>query len=97
MVCGIVALVLTVLSCFCWFLEIVAIPLAIVAIVMGYRGRQAVARSGGTLGGGGKATAGFVTGIIAGVLALLVVLPIALFASAFMSSLTHLTLPSPSP
>jgi hypothetical protein len=95
MVCGIVSLALTPFACFCWFLEIAAIPLAVVAIVMGFRARNAVRQSQGTLAGGGKATAGLVTGIIAVALALVVVLPVLLFFSATIGALTHL--PSPSP
>jgi hypothetical protein len=98
MVCGIISLVLTCFACGCWFLEIVAFPLAIVAVVLGARARGRVAQSHGTLGGGGKARAGLVTGIIAIALGLLVVLPIVIFFGAFgglIGALSHL--PSPSP
>jgi hypothetical protein len=95
MVCGIVAIALTPFACFCWFLEIAALPLAIVAIVLGVRARRVAGQSGGSLGGSGKATAGLVTGIITVALALVVVLPAVLFFGSLGAILK--SLPSPSP
>src|SRR4029077_7333048 len=60
MILGIVAVVLAPIGCFCGFLEIVALPLGIVAVVMGFRARSRIAQSQGTLGGSGKALAGII-------------------------------------
>jgi hypothetical protein len=68
MVLGIIALVLTPIGCCCGIIEIVAIALGVVAVVMGIQARNRVNASGGTLGGGGKAQAGLITGIIAVIL-----------------------------
>src|SRR6266511_3992026 len=68
MVLGIVSVCLMPVGCCCWFLELLAVPLGVVAIVMGVNARNRVNASQGTLGGGGKATAAIVTGGIAAVL-----------------------------
>src|SRR5256885_9214183 len=62
MVLGIVAVVVSLVGCDCWFLEIVAVPLGIVAIVMGINARNRANASQGALGGSGKALAGIITG-----------------------------------
>src|SRR5580765_4065134 len=54
MVLGIVAVCLSLVGCDCWFLEIGAIPLGIVAVVMGVNARNRVNAGQGSLGGGGK-------------------------------------------
>jgi hypothetical protein len=68
MVLGIVALIITPIGCCCGLIEIIPIILGIVAVVLGIGARNRVNASGGTLGGGGKATAGIITGGIAVVL-----------------------------
>ena len=95
MVCGIVGLVIVPIGCFCGFLELVSLALGIVAVVLGFRARSAIARSQNTLGGGGKATAGLVTGFIAIGLSVIVGILITIFAV----SLSHLAnaFPTPSP
>src|SRR6266478_6403176 len=72
MILGIIAVVLAPIGCFCGFLEIVALPLGIVAVVLGFRARSRIAQSQGTLGGSGKALAALITGFIAIGLALIV-------------------------
>src|ERR1700694_691578 len=62
MILGIVAVVLAPIGCFCGFLEIVALPLGIVAVVLAFRARGRIAQSQGTLGGSGKALAGLRSG-----------------------------------
>lgn len=64
MILGIIAVVLAPIGCFCGFLEIVALPLGIVAVVLGFRARSRIAQSQGTLGGSGKALAGLITGFV---------------------------------
>src|SRR5438105_3669884 len=58
MVLGIVAVVLSLVGCDCWFLEIVAVPLGIVAVVMGINARNRANASRGAFSGSGKALAG---------------------------------------
>jgi hypothetical protein len=101
MICGIIAVVLAPIGCFCGFLEIAAIPLGIVAVVLGFRARRAVAQSmasGTPRGGGGKALAGIITGFVGigwgliwGAILLLLVIGVNLLPS-FVNSF-----PSPSP
>src|SRR5229473_8671910 len=64
MILGIIAVVLAPIGCFCGLLEIVALPLGIVAVVLGFRARSRIAQSQGTLGGSGKALAGLITGFV---------------------------------
>jgi len=80
MILGIVAVVLAPIGCFCGFLEIVALPLGIVAVVLGFRARSRIAQSQGTLGGSGKALAGLITGFVAIGLALIVGVAVVFFA-----------------
>jgi len=80
MICGIVAVVLAPIGCFCGFLEIVALPLGIVAVVLGFRARGRITQSQGTLVGGGKALAGLITGFVAIGLALIVGVAVVFFA-----------------
>jgi hypothetical protein len=96
MILGIVAVVLAPLGCFCGgLLEIVALPLGIVAVVLGFRARSRVAQSQGTLGGSGKALAGLITGFVAIGLALIVGV-IVIFFAVSIGSLQN-AFPSPSP
>ena len=95
MILGIIAVVLAPIGCFCGFLEIVALPLGIVAVVLGFRARSRIAQSQGTLGGGGKALAGLITGFIAIGLALIVGVIVVFFAVS-IGSLQNLV-PTPSP
>jgi hypothetical protein len=71
MVLGIIALVVTPASCCCGFIAVVPIAMGIVAVFMGVNARNRVNASQGTLGGGGKALAGIITGGIAAVLGLI--------------------------
>ena len=96
MILGIIAVVLAPLGCFCGgLLEIVALPLGIVAVVLGFRARSQVAQSQGTLGGSGKALAGLITGFVAIGLALIVGV-IVIFFAVSIGSLQN-AFPSPSP
>ena len=95
MILGIIAVVLAPIGCFCGFLEIVALPLGIVAVVLGFRARGRIAQSQGTLGGSGKALAGLITGFVAIGLALIVGV-IVIFFAVSIGSLQNLV-PSPSP
>lgn len=95
MILGIVAVVLAPIGCFCGFLEIVALPLGIVAVVLGFRARGRIAQSQGTLGGSGKALAAIITGFVAiglslivGVLLLIIGLSFASLQNAFPSPST---------
>jgi hypothetical protein len=80
MILGIIAVVLAPIGCFCGFLEIVALPLGIVAVVLGFRARGRITQSQGTLAGGGKALAGLITGFVAIGLALIVGVAVVFFA-----------------
>src|ERR1700687_5449838 len=95
MILGIVAVVLAPIGCFCGFLEIVALPLGIVAVVLAFRARGRIAQSPGTLGGSGKALAGLITGFVAIGLALIAGVLILIFAVS-IGSLQN-AFPSPSP
>ena len=66
MVLGIVSLFGLPLICCCGFGELVALPLGIIAMVMGFTARSRIAASQGALGGDGKALAGIVMGATAG-------------------------------
>lgn len=92
MILGIIAVVLAPIGCFCGFLEIVALPLGIVAVVIGFRARSRIAQSQGTLAGSGKALAGLITGFVAiglslivGVLILIIGLSLATLQNSFPS------------
>src|SRR5258708_36884580 len=89
MILGIIAVVLAPIGCFCGFLEIVALPLGIVAVVLGFRARSRIAQSQGTFGGSGKALAGLITGFVAIGLPLILAL-IAVFSPVPLESLPHL-------
>ena len=97
MVLGIVAVVISLVGCDCWFLEIGAVPLGIVAIVMGVNARNKVNASQGALGGGGKTMAAIITGAIAvavGAIAVVISLAFAgLNASGILNNL--ITTPTP--
>ena len=96
MILGIIAVVLAPIGCFCGgLLEIVALPLGIVAVVLGFRARSRIAQSQGTLGGSGKALAGLITGFVAIGLALIVGV-IVIFFAVSIGSLQN-AFPSPSP
>ncbi len=96
MILGIIAVVLAPLGCFCGgLLEIVALPLGIVAVVLGFRARSRIAQSQGTLGGSGKALAGLITGFVAIGLALIVGV-IVIFFAVSIGSLQN-AFPSSSP
>ena len=97
MVLGIVAVVLMPIGCCCWFLEILAIPLGVVAIVMGRGARNRVNASQGTLGGGGKAMAGIITGAIAAVLGLIILVLGLIFVGLNASGVLQNIIPSPTP
>ena len=97
MILGIVALVVSLVGCDCWFLEIVAVPLGIVAIVMGINARNRANASQGGLGGSGKALAGIITGAVAvGVGAIAVVLALA-FAGLSGSGILNNLIATPTP
>jgi hypothetical protein len=97
MVLGIVSVCLMPIGCCCWFLEILAIPLGVVAIVMGVGARNRVNAAHGTLGGGGKATAGIVTGGIAVVLGLIVLVIGIVFTGLSATGVLQNLIPSPTP
>jgi len=91
MVLGIIALILTPVGCCCGLIEIAAIVLGVVAVVMGIQARNRVNASGGTLGGGGKAQAGLITGIIAVILGVIFgVLYLVLFGLSSSGALSNI-------
>ena len=91
MVLGIIALVLTPVGCCCGLIEIVPIVLGVVAVIMGIQARNRVNASGGTLGGGGKAQAGLITGIIAVILGVVFgVIYLALFGLSSSGALSNI-------
>jgi hypothetical protein len=71
MVLGIIALAGLPLVCCCGFGELIALPLGIIAVVLGLTARSKVAASQGALGGDGRALAGIVTGATAAAIAAL--------------------------
>jgi hypothetical protein len=95
MVTGIIAVICAPIGCFCGFLELVALPLGIVAVVLGFRARGRIAQSQGTLAGGGKVMAGIVTGFIA--IALSIVVGIFILIIGFSLANLQNAFPSPSP
>ncbi|OLC20482.1 MAG: hypothetical protein AUH80_01810 [Chloroflexi bacterium 13_1_40CM_4_65_16] len=97
MVLGIVAVVLSLVGCDCWFIEIVAVPLGIVAIVMGINARNRANAGQGAFGGSGKALAGIITGAVAvGVGAIAAVLALA-FAGLSGSGILNNLITTPTP
>jgi len=95
LVCGIIALALVPFGCCTYGItEIASIPLAIVAVVFGFRARGALAKNP-SLGGSGKAMAGLICGIVAIALAIIVVI-VALIGFASLGALQN-AFPSPSP
>jgi hypothetical protein len=97
MVLGIVSVCLMPIGCCCWFLELLAIPLGVVAIFMGVNARNRVNASQGTLGGGGKATAAIVTGGIAAVLGAIILVLGLVFTGLNASGVLQNLIPSPTP
>lgn len=95
MVLGIISCAILPFACFCWFLEIIGLPLGIVAVVLAFRARGKIAQSQGTLGGGGKALAGMITGFVGVGLAVLVFI-LAIIGLATLSFISN-SIPSPSP
>jgi hypothetical protein len=96
MILGIIAVVLAPLGCFCGgLIDILALPLGIVAVVFGFRARSKIAQSQGTLGGSGKALAGLITGFVAIGLSLIVGVLILIIGLSFAS--LQNAFPSPSP
>jgi len=96
MVLGIVAVVLSLVGCDCWFIEIVAVPLGIVAIVMGINARNRANAGQGAFGGSGKALAGIITGAVAvGVGAIAAVLALAVAGLSGSGILNNLTTTPP--
>jgi hypothetical protein len=86
MVCGIISAALTPFGCCTYGLvELAALPLGIVAVVLGFRARGRIAQSQGTLGGGGQALAGIITGFfgiaLGVIIGIVVVIGIASFAT----------------
>ena len=95
LVCGIIALALVPFGCCTYGItEIASIPLAIVAVVFGFRARGALAKNP-SLGGSGKAMAGLICGIVAIALAIIVVI-VAIIGFASLGALQN-AFPSPSP
>lgn len=83
MVLGIISLVVVPLACCCGIGAGASIILGLIAVVFGIMARNRVNASGGTLGGGGKAMAGIITGGIAVALAVIgAIIYIALIASS---------------
>jgi len=98
MVLGIISLVIVPLACCCGIGSIAPIVTGILAVIFGFMARNRVNSSGGTLGGGGKAMAGIITGGIAVVLAVFgAILYIALIASSgsIVNYLNSLQTPTP--
>ena len=62
MILGIVALVLSPLTCCCGVGVIIPLGLGIAALVLGFQARNRIAAAPGALGGGGKALAGIICG-----------------------------------
>lgn len=93
MVCGIVSAALTPFGCCTYGLvELAALPLGIVAVVLGFRARSRIAQSQGSLGGGGQALAGLITGffgiaigLIVGILVVIGIASLATLQNAFPS------------
>ncbi len=98
MVLGIVSLCVLPLACCCGFGGAVPLVLGILAIVFGVTARNRITASQGALGGGGKATAGIVTGGVAVALAaVLIVLILALGLSSGSLANYFNTFATPSP
>jgi hypothetical protein len=101
MVLGIISVCVMPIGCCCWFLELLAIPLGVVAIFMGVNARNRVNASGGTLGGRGKAMAGIITGAVAAVLGAIVLVIGVVFtglnASGVLSNIVNQLGATPTP
>ena len=94
MVLGILSLFGLPLICCCGFGELIALPLGIVAAVLGFTARSRIAASQGALAGDGRALAGIVMGATAaGIAALLFVLYLMGVISS--GSLSHMVGPTP--
>ena len=96
MVLGIVSVCVLPLGCCCGLVELVALPLGIIAIVFGVRARSQITQSQGALSGGGKATAGIVTGAVGAGIAIVLGVLIALFIGFSVLNPGGL-IPSPTP
>ena len=97
MILGIVAVCLSLVGCDCWFLEIGAIPLGIVAVVMGVNARNRINASQGALGGGGKALAAIITGVVAAVVGVIAVVLSLAFVGLSGSGILNNLISTPTP
>jgi hypothetical protein len=97
MILGIVAVVLSLVGCDCWFLEIGAIPLGIVAVVMGVNARNRINASQGGLGGGGKAMAAIITGAAAAVVGVIAIVISLAFVGLSASGILNNLISTPTP
>ena len=98
MVLGIIGLILVPLACCCGIGSIASIVLGILAVIFGVMARNRANASGGTVGGGGKAMAGIITGGIAIGLAVIgAIIYIAFLASSgsIVNYLNSLVSPTP--
>src|SRR5260370_11873730 len=96
LVCGIVSGALTAFGCCTYGLvELAALPLGIVAVVLGFRAPSRIAQSQGTLGGSGQALAGIITGFVGIALGVIIGLLLVIGITAF-ATLQH-PLPTPTP
>lgn len=69
-----------------------------IAIALGLSARSRINNSGGTLGGSGFATAGWITGLVGTILgAMFLLLFVGFFGFAMWMAITHPQSPSPSP
>ena len=96
MVCGIVAVALSPIGCCFWYLDIVTVPLGIVAIVLGVRARGRQASMPGATGSG-KAMAGIITGAVAVGLAVVSLIVVLLIGFSIASLINAIPTPTPSP
>jgi hypothetical protein len=95
MVFGILSLAVVPLGCCCGIGFIVSLPLGIAGVVFGFMARNRIAAANNTLGGGGKALAGIVTGGTAVFIALAIGAAYVIFGIATPAILN--ALPSPTP
>jgi hypothetical protein len=98
MVLGIASLCVLPLACCCGVGGAVPLILGILAITFGVTARSRIAASQGALGGGGKATAGIVTGGIAVALAavlIILVLVVGLSSGSLANYFNTFASPSP--
>jgi len=89
LVIGIIAAV----GVFCY--GVPAVILGPVALFLGLRARTKIKASGGAIGGGGVAMAGWITGLVAACLGALIL--IAFIAFIVLVAVTGKSLPSPTP